>query len=782
MNELEGQPIRNATSDANSGIIDPPAKRYSTREVNEVSTIDNTQVNQAVATIGVNLGNALQKRLQEQNAYTAQRLANTAAARQGEQTAINKVDQLNKRTGWQKGVFGESVQYREAQQRAATNAVQAEYLKQATSIDQFSGESADAYRERLNEGLTKVLDLYKGDKETQDIVANNWYTLSSKLAAKQAESHYGYNQLQQRASYDQQVAQTFDGWTVDAALAASPEEQFELVKQSESFFKGVTKPKGMDSVAWRGSINTNLQNALRKGNIGAYNAAKSAGWLESLSASERTAMDQALSVYDTDFTQKAQLVFEEGELAAMDAPYLATAKAIYQQVRSNIDQLARRSSGTDRANLALARTQQQAAKGALSAQEAMDAANKEARKIAMTAAEKALELQAEEERINNLKWSTRIEDPIERASFVNQIPHNQSDLEDAMDQSIVDDATRLSGAEDTLDMTTTTQTIFSDPINGPKIASVVAKRYNKQETHSPLVQRAVVGFIDGFTGMADDNGLLNERGMTALQSIAQFEKNPAKFRKTVTEERYAELQIIKQGLLGGKTVEQVDKLVTKYKDNKGKRDILPVQWGLGKNETKQQKIQSLVTKFSNQPAPQGDTLIDYMETFDTGLTIYGSDWRSAEKYLKDYVESNNTQYKGIRIEGGEQLNKVTDYSFETLMDGAQKHAMGADSVSMLTPYLVALTGEQRDTAGNVLTNMSQIQGFSIKADTVNGGFYIDSTNAQQPVYVSEEQMKRISSTLSERDKLRKAREKRERGTILQEWGKQEMVAPLSNLN
>lgn len=775
MNEFEGTPIRSATSDANAGIVDRPAMRHETRQVVQTDVKNTQAADYNSAKFGNALGNALQSRLTAETNNTKERMANEAAIRQGSNAAINSIDAEKKRSGWEKGIFGENVEYRAAQQRAATNAVNATYLEQATTIDKYSGESPEMYKGRLNATLDTMLEPYGKDAETKAIVASAWNTASAKLANKQYESHYAYNQLQQRQTYDTQVAQTFDTFTVEASLASSPEEQGHLVKEAQAFFKGSTKPPQMTESAWRESVNMNLSNALRKGNIGAYNAAKSTGWLESLTDAERIKLDEAISVYDTDFTQRAQLVYEEAELAALDAKTLDDAKAIYKTARGNIDALTARLSGTDRGNLALARVQQQAQRGVLSTQQAIEEADKKLKATSLKAAEKALEAQAAEERHNNLKWSTRMEDPIERAGFVSELDPKQSELEDALDDSIVDDITRLTGADGKMSMTEATQVLFKDV----KSASVVAKRVNAQQVTSPLVKSAVEGFVGSFTGMATESGVLSPEGHVVLQSIAQFEKNPANFKTTVGTVTYDNLQIVKTGLARGKTVEMVQKEVNNFNENKGKADVQGRDWELGKNQTKREKITELVEEWTDQ-RPYGDTLTRYMEEFGRALQIYGGDTKLAKDYLRTSVMADSVTYRGIKVDNGNNLNKVTDRNFKTLMDGAQKFS--GNNASLLTPFLAALTGATEDSQGKTLTNIEQISGLKLYTDSARGGFFIDSFDAQQPVYVSETQMKQWNQVLEERENFQKLRDKKERGTVLSKWGAQEMSAPLSNLN
>ena len=108
------------------------------------------------------------------------------------------MDANKKRTGWEEAIFGQDEDYRVAQQRAVSNAVQGLYLEQATEIEKYAGESPEDYSSRLNEGLDKVLETCGDDKETRSLAAATWTRASEKLASKQYEEHYAFNQMQQR--------------------------------------------------------------------------------------------------------------------------------------------------------------------------------------------------------------------------------------------------------------------------------------------------------------------------------------------------------------------------------------------------------------------------------------------------------------------------------------------------------------------------------------------------------------------------------------------------------
>ncbi|QDP66083.1 MAG: hypothetical protein Unbinned4336contig1000_48 [Prokaryotic dsDNA virus sp.] len=732
-----GQPQRSATKDANEGVVYPPSKQSTARTVGTQQVQVREQP--GLEAFANSVGNALQKRMAEEAVNINEQRANKAAVRQGQDHAINTVDAAKKHLGWEKAVFGENIEYRAAQQRAAQNAVQSAYLEQATQLDDYAGETPEQYAKRLESGLDKVLEPYGSDEETKGLVANAYNTASAKLAAKQYESHYAYNQQQQRETFYNQTLQTFDQWNVDKTLLSSPQETQGFMAGIQKFFRGATRPNGMSDIAWRGTINEALNTSLRNGNIGAYNAAKANGFLDGMSSKERVALDQAISAYDTDFTQDVQLTYENAELAAEEANNLEVAAGIYQNVKQEVSQLRERSSGTDRAELAIARAQTKAQKGINSAEE-------EAKRIAKKAYESALEKQAKQERIDGIKLALRQDDPIARAGSISELQPKKSELEEVMDLTIVEDVTRLTASDKPL----TESAAVKAMIENPAVAKSVAARLRGRQVESPLVKRVTETFLNGFHGMIDENGQLNEKGIVAMQSISQFAQNDDTFKATIGSANFDKYEIIRRGMSVGQTVEMINKDIDSYARNKGNRDAYAIDWNLKGDESKRDRVTDLYRKFTGS-APNSASLAYAQEELDRGLVVYQGDMKAAEKYLRTSLINGSLNYRGRTIVNGKHLNNVTNYNFEQLMDGASSQV---GQTSLITPILMAggLQVDDDNPMGDLAKNMNFF--------TVDGtdGFFVDSNEFQQPIRVSSDTMKAWAAVLDQRKQFKELEE------------------------
>ena len=136
-----GLPNRNATDDANAGVINPPAKKSVARDQNISRDKVRSTLDEGVAAVGSSLGNALAKKVDDDRNNIKEQKQLDATIRQGMQHSINEVDKVKKKTGWTEFVFGQDTEYRAAQQQAAKNTVQAKYLEEASSIDEYAGTS-----------------------------------------------------------------------------------------------------------------------------------------------------------------------------------------------------------------------------------------------------------------------------------------------------------------------------------------------------------------------------------------------------------------------------------------------------------------------------------------------------------------------------------------------------------------------------------------------------------------------------------------------------------------
>ncbi|ASL24421.1 putative internal virion protein [Alteromonas phage vB_AspP-H4/4] len=741
-----GQPQRSATQDANAGVVNPPAEKrqarqFSTKEIFREGT-------PGLDAFAESLGSALQQRLTEESNNINEKRANAAAVRQGKGHAINTVDQAKKHTGWERAVFGENVEYRAAQQRAAQNAVQSEYIKQASELDKYAGETPEDYEARLQSGLDKVLEPYGDDQETKTMVANAYHTMSAKLAAKQYESHYAYNQTQQRQTYLDQTLATFDQWNVDKGLISSQQEAGGFMLGIKSFFDGKTKPKGMDDIAWRGVVNEGLSVSLRNGNIGAYTAAKANGWLKTLNEKETTALNQAVSAYDTKFSQQVQLTYENAEIAALEANDLEVASGIYHNLLDELDQLSGRSSGTERAELALAKTKS----SALSSEQS---AKKAAEKIAKDAFEAAQKAQAAQKRIDDIAAALRMDDPVERSGALSTLQPKPKELEDIMDMTIIEDVGRLTGVEDI-----SASEAVKHIMTKPEVAKSIASRIKGRQTDVPLVKRTAETFINGFHGMINEDGQLNDDGLLAMQSLSQFAQNSDTFKNIIGSENFDKYEMIRRGMSVGQTIEMMNKDIDAYTKNKGSRDIYATQWNLGSGVSKRDRVSQLYKQFTDS-TPNSAALGYAMEEINRGLVVYKGDMKLAEQYLKTSLQNASLTYRGKNIINGKSLDKVTDYNFEQLMDGV---SAPVGNSSLLTPILQM--GGMKVSDDKPYIPLEDDVSFYVVDGT--DGFFVDHPQFQQPIRVPSNTMRMWSDVLTQRNNFNQMEEEA-KGDSFEGW-------------
>ena len=354
-----GTPIRSATSDANAGVVNPPAKQHIARNTVGTSSKTLSGSDKAIAAIGRTVGSALGNALasmqtDETNQINEQRVIE-ASARQGIETAMNEVDQVKKRTGWEKGVFGENIEYRAAQQRAVQNKVQATYLEELAGIDGYAGDTPEQYHIRQQKKNASILKEYAEDPDTRLKVQSALAASGQKLAQAHYKSHYAYNQLQQQETERTRLQQTFDGFNLEATTLLTQEAKASQLKDIKSVFNGNTKPEGMTKLAHRALIFDVVKANMKAGNAGAMLAVKGLGMDKNFSASEQAEWDVAVSAYDTHFSQQADLIRTNGDIQINTAITPEQVNAAAAEKNTELDELFKKSSGSQRSSLIMAR-------------------------------------------------------------------------------------------------------------------------------------------------------------------------------------------------------------------------------------------------------------------------------------------------------------------------------------------------------------------------------------------------------------------------------------------
>jgi len=205
-----GLPRRNAQQDANAGIINPPTVKVQARNQNIRRDETKSSLDAGVAAISSSLGDVLRESLADEAAHSREQKTQAAIARQGRQKGINAIDIEKKRSDFARGLFGENVSYRAAQQQAAATSVQDNYNIELNRLDEFAGSSPEEYDKVLSDGLNNALDKYKGDKETQALVAAAWQAQAGKLAQQHEKTHFAWTLTQLDIESKRQVMTTFD--------------------------------------------------------------------------------------------------------------------------------------------------------------------------------------------------------------------------------------------------------------------------------------------------------------------------------------------------------------------------------------------------------------------------------------------------------------------------------------------------------------------------------------------------------------------------------------------
>jgi len=741
-----GQPKRNATQDANAGLVNrSQATRYKSGTQAEKS-IEQDPLSAGVESMGSSLGDAF-------GSFLTEKAANIKAAQeikgqvlQGQDKAINSIAEDRKRTGFTEAIFGQDTQYRAAQQQGVRNSILDTYNVMSSEIGDNANLTPEQYERKIQQGMERALQPFDGDEETQDLVIQQWSTSAQKLAKQQRKDHFAYTQQQNRELFGNSVELRFDGLALDATRATSPEEVAELQKEAEDLFTGRTMPEGMSDLAGHSVILEQLNKSLRTGNIGAYNAAKQFGFTKGLSPDDQAALDISIGKYDTQFAQKVATTYELADLKALEAKTLPEAEDIYNELLSNLQTMETRSSGTARAENALVGGRLHGFKTIKGLRDKDARLKAAASKTLAKALEKASSEEVKAARLDAIRTGAATKDPTEKAAIFNQHNPTKGELEDALDANAVADIGNMMGNENITPKEATTNLL-----GNPQIAAVIARKANRDNIRSPFLKRSLETFINGWQGTLDENGKLSEVGNAALESINKFAQYEDTFINLVTPANYDRFQIITSGFNVGKTGDMIQKELDEFKANKGKRDALGVDWGLKGDETKRSRISNIVRNTTGE-YPTAGALGKYMLDYDRGITVSLGDTKQAERYLNNIITNEGINYQGMVIQGGQQLDIVTDFTFEQLMDGAQ--VATGNSASLLTPYLKALGVE------GTPTSVKDVRGLDITA--TEDGFIIDSYEAQAPVRISQETMMLWGETLKQRNKFQQLRDEKKR--------------------
>lgn len=729
-----GLPARTATSDANAGLVNAPSVKEGARTAVSQNVRATSDLDQGVQALGSSLGNAFTKVLRNKAEYINAQRQLDAAARQGTEKAINSIDEEKRRTGWTKHVFGENIEYRAAQQRAVGNSVQQTYLEEANKIPERAAETPEQYQQRLSQALTKQLEQYPNDLETQRLITANWTKATEQLTKSQAKEHFGFNQTQQRETTRQSIEGTFDTFLTESTKISSEAEATEFTQKAKQFFSGAGKPEGMDQVAYRGLMNESIEKSLAEGNIGVYNMANAHGWFDDLNKQERAKLDVAISKYDTKSGYKISLSVSEAQLAAKKAKTVDDVLSIISETEEAITAHGGRTSGTDRYDLNISKAKQSLQNLIPKAVEAAAIDTSKQDRLEEVIAAQNLSIQGDASTLATLNV-TKKEATAAAAERERRLIGGIVGDEDITQ----DDAIRAAFADPTL------------------VGSKVVQVWGDDQADSGMVKVMGQSYVSGFSGpsMVDENHQPTELARNAMNLFSQFEnEDKAKFRKQLGEDNYDEYLIIKDGQLSGKTSDMIANEIQAFHDAKGSQDLWATDWSgiTGDGVSKRDYVSSLVLGHTNT-APTGVDVGRHMETYRKGLVHGKGDHGIAKDYLFDSLKNKSENYRGQVIHNADRINsKLENHTLPLLLEGIQDR-----DVNLMTGVIALGLGRTEDEAGNPIRTLDNaaIRGdvkFEVAAD---GGLWVQSHKFQHDVYLSTEMLQTFSKKLTQVENERK---------------------------
>lgn len=668
------------------------------------------------------LGNAFEQFLTTQHGNVIAQKKMDAAARQGQDSAINSIDAESKRTGWERGIYGQDEGYEVAQQRAAGNAIQAAYIEEAVKIDDYASMTPEEFKQQNSRKLDGMLKQYEGDKVTQQIVADGWSRAVEKLTGQQHAAHYGYKQIRNREEADKSVRQSLDELNVDMNAAITLEDKADVMLRVNDLVQGKFLPEGMNQIAKREAINTGVMSSLASGNIGAYNAFKAHGWVETLNPKETAQLHSALNTYDQDYSYKFATAFEEAELASLSEDIsLEDAKATWFKLDTELKALSVRNSGTQESKKILA-TYLSASAGKRSQLD--DMAKRLLKKGALA--------DAKAERGFRLRDAMRSDSITSVQKFVElnlEEPITKSERTAAMDANILEDVKRLTGSDDVLTIPETVGALLGNPA----LAKTIGTSVSRQDATSGIIQIAANQLINGFANGSDDANLAAPEVVTAIESMKALAVNKETFLNHVDKDQQIKLKMIQDGVEQRLPVTRIQENIDGFFENRGKESSLV--WPTEKQgvSDKLQYVKDIVSD-AGGGIPEGSSLAEYMETFKTGLVIHNGDFAAAKDYTVGFVKANGINYKGKKVVGGKRLNDLTgEIQFTDMMDFLQS----SKSPSGNTWLGDQLTRILPDTdKGRPPQTLDEVAGWRLRVEEGIDGVYLHSTFGTKPLLLT----------------------------------------------
>lgn len=731
-------------------LITANAVRAEVRDQSLSYTFDENSVAAKGELLGQSLGSALHKYLGNEQANYIEQKKLDAAARQGQEKAINSVDREAERTGWKKAIFGQDEGYEVATARAAENSIRDTYLEEASTIDEYAGIKPEEYKARLSEKLTTMLDKNPNDQLYRQSVTDAWAKRAEKLVMHQYEANTAYNQLTARANADRQIRQELDEVQIDFQNAREPADYVALNSEMQRIIKGENLPSTMHPVAKRKAVNDAINSSIAQGNIGVYNVAKQMGYDKELSGEERAQLDRALGQYTQDWHYEIVTKFEEADLAATnEGTNLEAAKQTWYKLDEELNALKLRSAGTKEADSILARYFSASAGKRSALDELRDRLLTQGAKVDVKAAQLAATKNALRAAPLQVPGSLRV---VEDAYG----PVSTETMVQAFDSNLIDDVTQLIGESDLLD----SQQVVSSMLTDSNVARLVGAKNKASPVKSTIIKRAFENVIGGYTSdqfQNPDTKQATPELVTAIGNLRLMATNNGKI--PLEGDARITFGLLEKGINARKPIPQIEAEINSYLENKDKKG-LGEHWPTEKQDvlSKQEYVQKMVGDMGGG-TPKGNSLLDYVDTYKEGLLINGGDHDAARNYLKDFVGNNNLTYRGKTIVNGTKLDQLTGaYNFSGTMEWLQK-TKDVHGGTVFNGYMRALVPPEKNGKELVYpSNFDEVGSWSIKTEEGFDGAIIYLENGFQPWRVGRETLEHWSQLAAEDRKVKEERE------------------------
>lgn len=717
------------TADA---LITANAVKSEVRDQQLSYTPNENSLHKSMSLLGNSLGGAVLKYLEAEQTGFIETKKLDAAARQGQEAAVNSVDAEAERTGWKKALFGQDEGFEVATARAAENTVRDAYMEEATTIDNYAALSPEEYKTRLQDRLTKALEQNPDNKLYRQSVTDAWVKGAEKLAARQYEANTAYNQLTSRANADKQIRQELDIVNIDLQSARTPEDLVTLQSEMHRILRGDTLPQNMHPVARRAAVNEAVFASISQGNIGVYNILKQMGYDKELTGKEQAQLDTALQQYTQDWHYDIVKKFEEAELAAInEGTDLEAAKQTWFRLDEQLNALKLRSANTPQADSILAKYFSASAgkrsllddmKERLLAQGAkvdVKAASQQALKAAL--------------RVPTLQQSGAISSVVDTWG-----PVSKEDLVQAFDSNLIEDITALVGSDKIFE----SQQAVSAALTDSNVARVVGGKVKLFPHTSKIVQRSFEHVIGGFSSEQFIDPRTKQATpelITAVGNLRLMAGNNAKI--PLDGDLRVVFGLLERGINNQRTIPKIEADINSYLENKDKQGV-GEHWDMIEKQDVPYKldyIKQIVSEMGGGE-PKGNSLLDYMDIYKEGLTIHGGDHSAAKNYLRDFVGNKNLTYKGTTIVGGKKLDDLTgSLPFDATLDWVQTK-IDSHGDTVFNGYMRHLAPPDKKKDGSHIypSNLDQMGWWRMKVEEGYDGVIIYGEHLVQPWRIPRE--------------------------------------------